>query len=75
MAKLLVRTGTLRTGDVVVCGSAYGRVKAMYDTLDLEKKYGAELTEAGPDGARRPKDGVMEGVMVQCSAVPSRLSR
>jgi translation initiation factor IF-2 len=44
VAKLLVRSGTLRLGDVVVCGSAYGRVKAMYDTLDLPKKY----REAGP---------------------------
>jgi translation initiation factor IF-2 len=44
MAKLLVRTGTLRLGDVVVCGAAYGRVKAMYDTLDPQKRYEA----AGP---------------------------
>jgi translation initiation factor IF-2 len=44
MAKLLVQTGTLREGDIVVCGSAYGRVKAMYDTLDAQKKY----EEAGP---------------------------
>ena len=35
VAKLLVQNGTLRVGDVVVCGAAYGRVKAMYDTLDL----------------------------------------
>ena len=34
MAKLLVQNGTLRVGDVIVCGPAYGRVKAMYDTLD-----------------------------------------
>ncbi len=39
VAKLLVQNGTLRVGDVVVCGSAYGRVKAMYDTLDGRKKY------------------------------------
>lgn len=32
-AKLLVRDGTLRAGDIVVCGSSYGRVKAMYETL------------------------------------------
>ena len=37
VAKLLVQKGTLRVGDVVVCGSAYGRVKAMYDTLDPRK--------------------------------------
>jgi translation initiation factor IF-2 len=44
IAKLIVQTGTLRPGDIVVCGGAYGRVKAMYDTLDPHKKY----DEAGP---------------------------
>jgi translation initiation factor IF-2 len=44
VAKLLVQTGTLRVGDVIVCGQAYGRVKAMYDTLDMNKR----MTEAGP---------------------------
>jgi len=36
VAKLLVQNGTLRVGDVVVCGPAYGRVKAMFDTLNPE---------------------------------------
>jgi translation initiation factor IF-2 len=44
VAKILVRNGTLHTGDIVVCGSAYGRVKAMYDTLIPDKKY----EEVGP---------------------------
>jgi translation initiation factor IF-2 len=44
VAKLLVQTGTLRVGDVIVCGQAYGRVKAMYDTLDKNKR----VSEAGP---------------------------
>jgi len=44
VAKFLVRNGTLRLGDVVVCGSAYGRVKAMYDTLHPDQKHDA----AGP---------------------------
>jgi len=44
VAKMLVQNGTLRVGDVVCCGSAYGRIKAMYDTLDPHKKY----QEAGP---------------------------
>jgi translation initiation factor IF-2 len=38
VAKMLVQRGTLRTGDVVLCGSSYGRVKAMYDTLDIKKQ-------------------------------------
>ena len=44
VAKVLVQTGTLRVGDVIVCGQAYGRVKAMYDTLDASKR----VEEAGP---------------------------
>ena len=43
-AKLLVRDGTLRAGDIIVCGSTYGRVKAMYDTLAPF----ARRQEAGP---------------------------
>ena len=44
IAKLLVQKGTLRPGDVLLCGESYGRVKAMYDTLRNTKKY----REAGP---------------------------
>ena len=39
VAKLLVQNGTLKVGDVIVCGSAYGRVKAMYDTLKPRQTY------------------------------------
>jgi translation initiation factor IF-2 len=44
VAKMIVRNGTLRLGDVLVCGGAHGRVKAMYDTLRPDKR----LKEAGP---------------------------
>lgn len=44
VAKLLVKKGSLRVGDVVLCGAAHGRIKAMYDTLDSSKRY----EEAGP---------------------------
>ncbi|MDZ7615534.1 MAG: translation initiation factor IF-2, partial [Patescibacteria group bacterium] len=44
VAKLLVQNGTMKVGDVVVCGATYGRVKAMYDTLKPRKRYEA----AGP---------------------------
>ncbi len=44
IAKVLVQNGTLHPGDIIVCGGAYGRVKAMYDTLKPHKKY----DEAGP---------------------------
>ncbi|MGA7689406.1 MAG: translation initiation factor IF-2, partial [Jiangellales bacterium] len=42
VATVLVQRGTLRVGDAVVCGKAYGRVRAMLD----EK--GETVTEAGP---------------------------
>jgi translation initiation factor IF-2 len=42
VAWLVVQNGTLRIGDVILCGSAYGRVRAMYDDRDNE------LEEAGP---------------------------
>ena len=44
VAKMLVDRGTLRVGDVIVCGPAHGRVKAMYDTLNPRKKH----KQAGP---------------------------
>jgi translation initiation factor IF-2 len=44
IAKLMVQDGTLREGDVIVCGGAHGRVKAMYDTLRPRQK----IKEAGP---------------------------
>jgi translation initiation factor IF-2 len=42
VATLMVQTGTLRVGDIMVTGSNYGRVKAMYDDT------GARVKEAGP---------------------------
>ncbi|MEX2356741.1 MAG: translation initiation factor IF-2 [Pirellulaceae bacterium] len=38
MVKVIVKNGSLKVGDVVVCGTAHGRVKAMYDTLDARKR-------------------------------------
>ncbi|MBN1851967.1 MAG: translation initiation factor IF-2 [Pirellulales bacterium] len=34
VAKMIVQNGTLKVGDIVVCGQAYGRIKAMFNTLD-----------------------------------------
>jgi translation initiation factor IF-2 len=42
VATVLVKSGTLRTGDIVVSGSSYGRIKAMLDDL------GEIVREAGP---------------------------
>ena len=43
VAKLVVQTGTLRVGDILVCGSTFGRVRAMNDTLT-----GEAMETAGP---------------------------
>ncbi len=42
VATLLVQNGTLRQGDIIIAGTAVGRVRAMVDDK------GARLTEAGP---------------------------
>lgn len=44
VAKVIVRKGTLRVGDIVVCGPSHGRVKAMYDALNPT----LPVEEAGP---------------------------
>ena len=44
IAKVVVQNGTLRVGDVILCGGSYGRVKAMYDTLNPS----VQLKTAGP---------------------------
>ncbi len=31
VATILVQSGTLRTGDILLAGTEYGRVRAMYD--------------------------------------------
>jgi len=42
LATILVQDGTLRTGDVVLCGATYGSVRRMYNDL------GRPVSEAGP---------------------------
>ncbi len=42
VATVLVQEGTLRQGDIVLCGFEYGRVRAMRDEL------GRDVKEAGP---------------------------
>ncbi|MGH9000301.1 MAG: translation initiation factor IF-2, partial [Acidimicrobiia bacterium] len=42
VATALIQRGTLRIGDPVVAGAAWGRVRAMLD------EHGAQVTEAGP---------------------------
>jgi translation initiation factor IF-2 len=42
VATVLVQNGTLRTGDVFICGAVYGKVRAMFDDRGLP------VREAGP---------------------------
>lgn len=42
LAWLIVQNGTLRIGDIVLCGQAFGRIRAMYNDRD------EEIQEAGP---------------------------
>lgn len=42
IAKVLVQNGTLKVGDIVLAGSIYGKVKAMYNERN------ARIREAGP---------------------------
>ena len=42
IANLLVREGTLKHGDIVLCGQTYGRMRAIYND------HGKEIKEAGP---------------------------
>lgn len=39
---VLVREGTLKCGDIILCGTEYGRVRAMHN------EFGHEITAAGP---------------------------
>jgi translation initiation factor IF-2 len=42
LATILVQDGTLKVGDVIICGDGFGRVRAMYDDQ------GRQVSEAGP---------------------------
>ncbi|MBI1825921.1 MAG: translation initiation factor IF-2 [Planctomycetes bacterium] len=42
VARVLVQEGTLKVGDIVVCGNAYGKIRALHNDR------GAKLSAAGP---------------------------
>jgi translation initiation factor IF-2 len=44
IAKLMVQNGTVHVGDIVLCGSSFGRVKAIHDTLNKN----VQFKSAGP---------------------------
>ncbi|TSC57440.1 MAG: translation initiation factor IF-2 [Candidatus Peregrinibacteria bacterium Greene0416_19] len=47
VATVIVNTGTLRVGDICVCGGSTGRVKALIDS------HGQRITSMGPSGPAR----------------------
>ncbi|URJ29697.1 translation initiation factor IF-2 [Blochmannia endosymbiont of Camponotus sp.] len=42
VVSVLVREGTLKCGDIILCGTEYGRVRAM------RNEFGSDITSAGP---------------------------
>ncbi|MDD4741760.1 MAG: translation initiation factor IF-2 [Bacteroidales bacterium] len=59
VAKLLVQNGTLKAGDIVIAGSHYGRVKAMYNERNLPVKSAgpsAPVLMLGMNGAPQAGD-------------------
>ena len=75
IAKLIVKNGTLNVGDVVLCGAAYGRVKAMYDTLrpNVRVKAAGPSTPVNITGSRyRPRK---RAICSLCCRTSARLAR
>lgn len=65
VAKILVQDGTIRQGDVVLAGSTYGKVKAMYNERNKALKEAGPSTPVlllGLNGA--PQAGDMFNVMI-----------
>lgn len=59
IANIIVRTGTLKVGDVIVAGAHYGKVKALYNEYDKKvKKVGpsSPIQILGLNGAPEPGD-------------------
>ena len=59
VAWLIVRTGTLRVGDAILCGEAFGRIRAMYNERNeevLEAPPSMPIKVAGLDIVPSPGD-------------------
>ena len=59
VAKILVQNGTLRVGDMVLAGTTYGKVKAMFDDHNKQVKEAGPSTPVlllGLNGAPMPGD-------------------
>lgn len=72
VAKLLVQNGSLKVGDIVLAGSTYGRVKAMYNERNQIAKEAGPSTAVlmlGLNGA--PQAGDIFNVMVDEKEVKS----
>jgi translation initiation factor IF-2 len=59
IAWMMVRNGTLRVGDILLCGGAHGRIRAMYNDRDEELQQASPSTPvrvAGLDSVPSPGD-------------------
>lgn len=56
LATLLVLNGTLKRGDTIICGSSYGRIKAMFDEKGKQVKEAGLSTPVSVLGLNEPPD-------------------
>ena len=64
VATIVVNTGTLRIGDPVIVGDAYGKIKAMWDDKGKRKKYANPSTPVVVAGlSKTPQAGDIMQVM------------
>jgi len=62
VSNIIIRTGTLKVGDIIVAGPYYGKVKAMYNELNKrQKSVGPSMPTQllGLNGAPEPGDALM----------------
>ena len=67
---MMVQAGTVKVGDIVLCGSSYGRIKAIYDTLNASrqlKSAGPSVPSTSPDSMSARRRGTLLCARRHCS--------
>ena len=77
LASMLVQEGTLRVGDVIVCGDGFGRVRALHDDPRTVDRPGRPSTPVEVSGSRQrcPTAGETFASSSTTSRVPVRSPR